>query len=294
MTARRRQPADAAAPANRRRALRRLAGALASAPIFLAAAPAGPQDHPPALTVGLPPFLSAGALLEMVRPLREHLERSLGRPVAFYGARDFRTLYAAVQAGDYDLAVLPAHVAAVAIADWRFAPLVSMQDDTTLRMMVRKDGPLQHVAQLRGQRIGMLEPSSLTALIGRQWLRSLQLEPGRDLTVVTQPAVNSGLMALERGDIDALLMANFQVEAMHGAASARLRELAQGPAMPAPLLLASPRLSAGEVAALLHALLSFKSEQPSTGAFGNPLRPPSPERLRRIEMLLEPARALLH
>ncbi len=279
----------------RRRALRRCVCA-AAASIGMVGAPARSQELRPALTVGLPPFLSAGALLETVRPLREHLERSLGRPVAFYGARDFRTLYAAVQAGEYDLAVLPAHVAAVAIADWQFAPLVSMQDDTTLVVMVRKDGPLQQLAQLRGRRIGMLEPFSLTALIGRQWLRNLQLEPGRDVTVVTQPAVNSGVMALERGEIDALMLANFQVEAMYGASPGQLREIAQGPPMPAPLMVASPRLSAAEVAALRYALQAFKPEKrPDSppGAFDRPLRPPSPERLRRIEALLEPTRALL-
>lgn len=276
----------------RRAARRRLAcAALAAGLGWLCP---GLHAQPAALTVGVPPFLSAGAVLETVRPMREHLERRLGRPVEVYSARDFRAMYEAARRGDDDLVVLPAHAAAVAIADWQYRPLVSLFDDTTLLVMVRKDGPLRSVADLRGQRIGMLDPVSLSAVSAMQWLRGQQLLPGQDVHPVTLSSISSGLVALERDEIDALMITSVQMSMLRGTPANVMRQLAVGPPLPAPLLLAHGRLPEDQVRLLSQALLDFQPDpQRPGGVFNAPLRAVTPEMLGRVRALLEPTRALL-
>ena len=74
-----------ALPLTRRRSLAMAAafGAAALSPVRAAGAP---------LRVGLAPFLSPTVLLTAFRAVREHLERSLDRPVEMLTAKDFRSL----------------------------------------------------------------------------------------------------------------------------------------------------------------------------------------------------------
>jgi len=256
--------------------------------------PLGPAAQAATLTIGVPPFLSPVAILEAVRPLREHLARQLARPVEVFSARDFRALFDGTRRGEYDVVLLPGHVAAVAIHDWRYVPLASVLETTQLLVMTPAGSPLRAAADLRGRRIGVLDPVSLTAVAGRLWLRSHQLEAGRDVTLVTQPAINSGVVALERGEIDALMMTSFQVAVLKGAPDRTLRRLAEGPALPAPVFLAHARLAASDVARLKQALHAFTPDlQHAPGAFNAPLHEVTPQTLRRIDELLEPTRELL-
>ena len=254
----------------------------------------GLHAQPAALTVGVPPFLSAAAMLETVRPMREHLERRIGRPVEFYSARDFRALFDAARRGDHDLVVLPAPAAAVAIADWQYRPLVSLFEDTALRVMVRKDGPLRGVADLRGRRVGMLDAMSLSAVSAMQWLRGQQLQPGQDVHPVTLSSISGGVVALERDEIDALMITSVQLSMLRGTSANAMRQLAVGPPLPAPLLLAHARLPEDQTRLLTQALLDFQPEpQRPGGVFNAPLQAVTPEMLGRVRALLEPTRTLL-
>lgn len=246
------------------------------------------------LAIVVPPLLSPAAVLDMVRPLREHLQRRLGRPVAFYTAVDYRVLFDAVMRGEHPVVALPSHMAALAVADAGYQPLVALQQDTALMVMVRAGSPVQRPADLKGGRIGMLDPLSLTAITARQWLLAQQLVPGRDVQIVYQPAINTGVVALERGEIDALAMTSFQFSVLRSEPGAQLRLLAQGPVMLAPLLLAHERLGTAAVSQLRQALLDFQPDTGRpTGVFNAPLYPLGPQALQSLRSLAEPAREML-
>ena len=124
-------------------------------------------------------------------------------------ARDFVALAAAVRAGDYDLALLPAHMARLAVADWAWQPLARTVITTDVVVLVRTDGAVNTLTDLRGRRVGMLDLHSLSAAVGVQWLRAQPLFDAVEITAL--PSVNSALHALALDEVAAVVAAASQL-----------------------------------------------------------------------------------
>ena len=265
---------------DRRTALAALAG--------LAHASAWAQ--PAALRLGLAPYLSPAALLAAFRPVREHLERQLAQPVELMTARDFVALAAATKAGDYDIALLPAHMARLAVADWRWEPLARTVTGVEVRVLVREDGPIREPADLRGRRVGMLDLHSLTAAVGVQWLRGLTPPLVDAVEVVALPSINSALYALARDEVQAVVAAATQLLGLPPQTPANHRSLAALPDIPGPWYVGRPGTAAPTLARWREALYAFQPD---------PQRPPMAPNARLTPLtladtaLLEPHAAFL-
>lgn len=224
--------------------------------------------------VGLAPFLSPAALLATFRPLREHLVRALGEPVEMYTARDFPALAAALQRGEYDLAFVPAHLGRLAVEDWGWVPAAGTIGRTQVQVLVRAAGPVHRAADLRGRRVGMLDPLSLVAALGTQWLQSEGLGPPDGAERVTMPSINSALHALARDELAAVVAASTQLLNLPPGTPADHRVLARLTDIPGPVYLARPGLPAATLARWRAALLSFQPDpQRATTAANTRLTP---------------------
>lgn len=221
---------------------------------LLAAAPAAAADT---IRLGLAPYLSPAALLNAFRPVREHLERALAQPVELLTARDFAALAAATRRGDYEIAMLPAHMARVAVADWGWIPLARTVLGSEVRVLVRDGGPVSTGADLQGRRIGMLDLHSLTAAVGVQWLRA-QTPPLIDaVEVVALPSVNSALFALSRDEVHAVVAAATQLAALPPQTPTDHRVLATLPDIPGPWYVAHPATAPATLARWREAMFAF-------------------------------------
>jgi phosphonate transport system substrate-binding protein len=218
----------------------------------LAATGARAQAQP--LRLGLAPYLSPAALLATFRPVSEHLQRTLGQPVETYTARDFRALSQAVQAGEYDIALLPAHMARLAITDWRWQPLARSIDATPVVVLVRGAGPVRDATDLRGRTLGTLDPLSLTAAVGARWLVEQGLPDAR---IVVLPSINSALIALERDELAAVVAAASQLLALPAGTPGGQRTLARVEQIPGPTYVARPGIDAATAARWREALLAI-------------------------------------
>jgi phosphonate transport system substrate-binding protein len=90
---------------SRRRSLALLpAAALVAA--SLASSPAVAQD-PESLVIGFVPSVEAGALVEDIQPLADHLTEALGVPVEGFVSSDYAALVTAMQTGQAHIAALP-------------------------------------------------------------------------------------------------------------------------------------------------------------------------------------------
>lgn len=247
------------APDPHRRALMTAGIALA-----LPAPPVRAQADAAPLSISLAPYLSPNALLAAFRPLREHLERSLGAPVEMLSARDFRSQAESVRAGRHDAALLPAHVARLAMLDWKHQLLAATLDALSVQVLVRQDSPVQRPAELRGQRVGMADALSLTATVGRQWLREHGLADA--VEVVTMPSVNSALHALDRRELAMAIAGESQLAALPAETPRTHRVLASIGAIPGPMYVGRPDLPETRRNSLRAALLSFVPD---------PARPPT-------------------
>ncbi|WP_119353046.1 phosphate/phosphite/phosphonate ABC transporter substrate-binding protein [Azohydromonas sediminis] len=238
-------------------ARRRLPAAVAACAVALGAAALAPRRvraQPAPLRVGLVPFLSPMAMLAAFKPLREHLERELGRPVEMYTARSVPALIERMRREPDDLTLVPAHIARLASVDWGFVPLAGTLQRTTAQLLVRDDSALADAQALRGRSVGVLDRLSLPAVIVMTWLQARGLEADRDYRVAPQAAIDSALYALDRGEIDALAVAATQLDIAPAGAPRRVRVLADAGTMPGPVYIARPGLAAADVERLRAAL----------------------------------------
>lgn len=275
-------------------ATRRLAlSAALAAPLWLAGqGPRAQTSGAAPLTITLSPFLSPASLLAAFRPLREHLERTLGRPVEMRTAKDFRSLCESVRLMQQDAAMLPAHLARLAVADWGYRALAATIDSLEVLVLVHRDSPAKTPADLRGGSVAMLDPLALTATVGRQWLQEQGLLDS--VTVQTAPSINSALFALDRGDAQAIIAGRTQLFGLSVNTPRTERVLATLRGIPGPIYVARPGLPAADFEALRAAMLSFRHDASREATAANSsLHPVAPALLERLEPLAAIARRTL-
>ncbi|WP_341892755.1 PhnD/SsuA/transferrin family substrate-binding protein [Variovorax sp. YR752] len=264
----------------------------AAAALALPSVASRAQDASAPISISLAPFLSPHALLAAFRPLREHLELALRHPVEMVSARDFRSQADAVRGGRHDAAMLPAHVARLAMLDWNHRLLAATLDSLRVQVLVRSDSPVQQAEALRGQRIGMGDALSLTATVGRQWLREQGLAAA--VEVVELPSVNSALHALDRGEVVSVICGDSQLNALPPQTPRNFRVLASIGEIPGPMFVGRPGLPEARREALRAALLSFTPNpaRPPTAANAK-LHVPDAAQLARLDPLAVIARQVL-
>lgn len=238
----------------RRQLVAAAAGMLLLAPSTARAAP---------LRLGLVPYLSTRAMISVYQPLRDHLSQSLSRPVQLFTAADFRALAENTRRGDYDLALLPAHMALLAVTDWRFRLVarVALSSDVQLMTLASASTPTPDaadvVARLRGQRIAALDPLSLSALTTLRWLNERELVPERDVEVLYVRSAASAALAVQRGEAFALALTGSQLIELPPELSEPLVRLATVGSIPTLSYVAPSSVSDAELARWRAALLAF-------------------------------------
>jgi phosphonate transport system substrate-binding protein len=265
-----------------------LAAATLGSPAWFAAA----QGSTAPLSLAIAPFLSPTALLTAFRPLREHLERTLARPVEMLTAKDFRSLYEAVRAHRHDVAMLPAHVARLAITDWRHEPLAATLDTLPVLVLVHRDSGARSAADLRGTTVGMLDALALTGTVGRLWLKEQGL--AATTQAVTVPSINSALISLDRGELAAVVATDSQLRDLPASTPRSERVLTKIGDIAGPMYVARADLPAAERQAVRAALLAFTPDpsRPITAANAR-LHPIDPAALVRLDALAAIARQAL-
>ncbi len=266
-------------PPLHRRQLLAWAALLGASPLLAQPATSG-QTLPP-LSIVLAPFLSPAALLTVYRPLREHLESQLTRPVQMFTAKDFRTLAEETRRGEHGVVQLPAHLARLAMLDWDCELLAAPALPVKVVVAVKAGGPVRSAADLRGARVGMLDALSLTATVGRRWLELRGI--AAQVQVMHLASVNSGMFALDRGEIAAFVAADTQLAALPSGTPRVERLLASIGNIPGPLLLAGPTLPSDERATLRAALEAFRPD---------PTKPPTAANSRQGPLTVPQLKAL--
>ena len=250
------------------------------------------SDAAAPLPIVLAPFLSPASLLAVYRPMREHLERTLQRPVEMLTAKDFRTLAEETQRGEHRVVQLPAHLARLAMLDWGCQLLAAPTVPVTVVVGVKDQGPVRSAADLRGRSVGMLDPLSLTATVGRRWLEVQGV--AAQVQVVPLASVNSALYALDRDEIAAFVAADTQLATLPPATPRGERVLASIGDIPGPILLAGPSLPVAERTALRAALESYRPDPARVPTAANSRQGPLSEaRLKRLDTYAVIARQAL-
>jgi phosphonate transport system substrate-binding protein len=226
-------------------------------PLLLVPALARSRTPAEALRIGLVPYLSTRAMVSVFEPLRSHLEARLARPARLFTAADFRALADNARLGEYALALLPPHLARIAVADWRHALVARSALTADLILYARRDAPPALPAGLRGQRIAALDPVSLTSLALQRWLAQQGLQTGRDVFIDHMRSITSAVIAVQRGDAIAVVGSSAQMRDMAPAETADLVPVATLATVPTVAFVAHAAVPPAEVEAWRRAVLDF-------------------------------------
>lgn len=269
-----------------------LIGVLLAA-VSCAAVAAGQQ----ALSVGLFPYLSARQLVDTYQPLREFLEQRLGRPVMLYTAPDFKSFVRRTQGGEFDVIVTAPHFARLAQVDGGYLPLFTYRNDIAAAVVVRKNGPVNDIAQLRDTRIIAPDRMAIVTMLGLKLLHEHGLDAPRDYLLQETATHGNVALAVLSGEAQAGIIGALPLKQLPENTSRQLHILALTPAIPSQMLLASPGLAANQVQQIRDALLQFEQGTAgqkffqSTGLIG--FKPISAADLKQLDPYAKEAKRLM-
>ena len=129
----------------------------------------------PLFHLGVAPHTSARVILEMYQPLRLHLEKALGQPVAVETAPDFTEFARRAVRQEYDIAITTGHQARLYQTDAAYLPLMTYKSSFKAVALVAKKANIRRPADLKGKTVLGLSPSSLVTLWGLHWLKANNL-----------------------------------------------------------------------------------------------------------------------
>jgi phosphonate transport system substrate-binding protein len=219
------------------------------------------------LEIGLVPNLTARTLLTAFEPMRAYLELELRQPVRLSTAPNFREFYARTQQGEFDVVVTPAHFAWLAQHEAGYIPLLTYTQQLSGLLIVERNSPIQSVADLRGKRIGIVDPLAIVSMRGLRVLQEQGLRPGADFSVHAIAPHNAAAVAVVQGDLDAAIIGSGPYRIMAEETRARLRVLRELGAVPNAIYLAHKRLPPARRRALQALLQAFAENTPAGQSF---------------------------
>ncbi|WP_425517675.1 phosphate/phosphite/phosphonate ABC transporter substrate-binding protein [Paenibacillus oenotherae] len=175
---------------------------------------------PEKLTVQFVPSQNADTLEAKAKPLEELLNAKLGIPVEVSVSTDYNVIIEAMASHKVDVGFLPptAYVLAkekgaaeVILQAQRFgvqdetgAPTDQLVDFYKSMIIVKKDSPIQSVADLKGKKIAY---QNVTSSAGYVWPAAIMMDNGvdplSDVEAITVKGHDQAVLAVLNGDVDA-------------------------------------------------------------------------------------------
>jgi phosphonate transport system substrate-binding protein len=209
-----------------------------------------------ALRVGIIPYLTPNVLMSLFQPLRQHLEKDLGRPVELYTATDVRSFARRTLKPDFDIVITAAHQARLAQLDGGYQPLARFTGPLHAAVIVARNSPLQQLNDLRGRRIAITDRSILVNIVMTKTLADLKLSD-KDFDFVTVNSQNTGIISVAQGESEAAIIAHFTLDQSPEDQRRAVRVIYRSDALPSVMLLGSSKLDAALTERIRTSLLNL-------------------------------------
>jgi len=267
-------------------------------PLFAADSLDGGNGDNTTLEIGVFPYLTTRTLLTTYQPLQQYLQARLQRQVLFVTAPDLRTFVARTQRGEYRFVVTAPHFARLAQQEAGYLPMLRTKRNIQGVVVVNKDSPLHHVSELRGKTIATPDSIAIINMLGAQLLRANGLQPGKDVILQPMPSHDAAVLALQKGESAAAVVAVTALQQMPEELKNNIRILATSNEVAPTMYLAHPKTPRREVDDMTRLLLEFAENTPEgrkfmsdTGLIG--LRPPAAAEMKRLDSYVGDLKALL-
>ncbi|HQS98896.1 MAG: hypothetical protein B7Y26_02140 [Hydrogenophilales bacterium 16-64-46] len=213
------------------------------------------------LVVGVLPYQGARALIAEHRDLSDYLRSALNRPVQIVTARNAQVFGQRLLAGDYDLALAPAHFARLAEREAGWQVLAEHRPDTPLYLLTAASTPASRQPRA-GDTVAVPDRAMLLTLAAQRWLDShFALDP-RDYHLLDAGSHSAALQAVLDGRADYAVSALAAMNLVRPGNIRRIRIAHEIGKVPLLVYIARPTLPAATVARLRAALLDFPVPAP--------------------------------
>ena len=209
-----------------------------------------------ALVLGVVPYMTAQQIVTTYGPLAGALERTLGRPVAVYSARDFKTFAERTRQGYYDILLTAPHLGWLARQDAGYRPLLKYAAPTHGLLVVAATSPIDGLAALRGHSIATADPLAVVVLAMRSKLASRGLAPADYHSMDAGTHFNAAMQVIA-GRADAAILGMHPYLSLQPELRAQLRVVTKTPPLSSLIFLAHPRLGDADGEATRQALSAF-------------------------------------
>lgn len=160
------------------------------------------------LIFGFLPLVSSGKLVQRFAPLVNYISDKIQRPVYIETAPDFiRFTDRTVHERRYDLLFTAPHFYYQAhnMAGYRLLVRVDSPGMVAL-IVVPVNSNIKTESDLRGRKLATVHPLGLATLLARKYLVEHNIDPDRDLTLVSTPSHNASLLSSYYGVTDASIL----------------------------------------------------------------------------------------
>ncbi|HEY9099804.1 MAG TPA: PhnD/SsuA/transferrin family substrate-binding protein [Thiobacillus sp.] len=211
------------------------------------------------LVIGLQPTQPIRALIARHEPLANYLRQELDRPVRLVSAKNSQVFGQRMLAGDYELALAPAHFARLVQRERGWHPLVRYDHPLPVFLLSRQTETELMLADLKNKILAVPDSAMLVTVASEHWLAQQQLLAGRDYTLLVADGYASTVHVLISGQAD------MAVGALGGIGQARPEEIQQlrivkeMGSIPRLVFVARHDMTAQKRATLQRALLAFRS-----------------------------------
>ncbi|MFN3715742.1 MAG: phosphate/phosphite/phosphonate ABC transporter substrate-binding protein [Thiobacillus sp.] len=220
-----------------------------------------PARADPALVVGVLPYQGARTLIAAHRDLAEHLRGALKRPVKIVTARNARVFGQRLLAGDYDLALAPAHLARLAQRDAGWHLLAMHRPDTPVYLMAESGTPGDPQPRA-GITIATPDRAMLVTLAAQRWLDTRFALNAGDYTLIETGSYSAALQAVIDGQADFAVSALAAMGQVRPGHLDRVRIAHELGSVPLLVYIARPGWPAAGRSRLQAALLKFPVTAP--------------------------------
>lgn len=212
------------------------------------------------LKIGWLPYTNALSLVSIHAPVRDYLAGALDQEVEILSAVDYAPFHEATLRGEFDLIVTGPHLGALAVKAG-FVPLFTYQSTLKPLFVVRKGSPVQTPADLKGKKVALSNPLSVSSIGGLGWLHQEGLERGKDFTAVNAPSHPSAIQSVIIGENDAAITTHTPVKQLAPELLAQVRSFETPFALPHLFTLANPALGEAKIEKIRAALTAFEATE---------------------------------
>lgn len=209
------------------------------------------------LVLGVFPYVSPVQLAAFHTPLKDHLAKSLQRPVSLVTAPDFDSFIERTRQGQYDIIITAPHLGRLAETRDGYQRLAQTRHVVQGIFLARKDSSIYRIEDLRGKNVMIAQKVSIIYQMAEQLLREKGLVPGESVTIIETRTHNNAMHAPLRGEADASVTGTLLWRVLQDEQKDQMRVIGATEEAPGFMLMANRRLAKQDVGKIKNLLLDF-------------------------------------